>query len=89
MSLLKTKYSISNRGEINEMSNGCICCNLREDLMIEVEKLAKEKFDYLLIESTGRVNHSCSSDIFFVNEEDNIDLSRFSYIDTMVTVVDS
>ncbi len=74
-----------------EMSNGCICCTLREDLMIEVEKLAKEKkFDYLLIESTGISEPIPVAQTFsFVNEEDNIDLSRFSYIDTMVTVVDS
>ncbi len=74
-----------------EMSNGCICCTLREDLMIEVEKLAKEKkFDYLLIESTGISEPIPVAQTFsFVNEEDNIDLSKFSYIDTMVTVVDS
>ncbi|MFN6378741.1 MAG: GTP-binding protein [Flavobacteriales bacterium] len=73
-----------------EMSNGCICCTLREDLMIEVERLAKEgRFDYLLIESTGISEPVPVAQTFsFVNEESGIDLSRFSYIDTMVTVVD-
>jgi len=73
-----------------EMSNGCICCTLREDLMVEVEKLAKEnRFDYLLIESTGISEPVPVAQTFsFVDEDNNIDLSKFSYIDTMVTVVD-
>jgi len=73
-----------------EMSNGCICCTLREDLMIEVEKLANEgRFDYLLIESTGISEPLPVSQTFsFVDEEKGIDLSKFSYVDTMVTVVD-
>lgn len=74
-----------------EMSNGCICCTLREDLMIEVEKLAAQnKFDYLLIESTGISEPIPVAQTFtFESEDGNIDLSRFSYIDTMVTVVDA
>lgn len=74
-----------------EMSNGCICCTLREDLMVEVEKLAKQnKFDYLLIESTGISEPIPVAQTFtFESEDGNIDLSRFSYIDTMVTVVDA
>ncbi|MBP8115336.1 MAG: GTP-binding protein [Chitinophagaceae bacterium] len=73
-----------------EMSNGCICCTLREDLMIEVEKLTNEgRFDYLLIESTGISEPVPVAQTFsFVDEEKGIDLSKFSYIDTMVTVVD-
>ncbi len=74
-----------------EMSNGCICCTLREDLMIEVEKLAlQNKFDYLLIESTGISEPIPVAQTFtFESEDGKIDLSRFSYIDTMVTVVDA
>ncbi len=74
-----------------EMSNGCICCTLREDLMIEVERLAREnRFDYLLIESTGISEPVPVAQTFsFVDEENGIDLSRFSKIDTMVTVVDA
>jgi G3E family GTPase len=74
-----------------EMSNGCICCTLREDLMVEVEKLASQnKFDYLLIESTGISEPIPVAQTFsFESEDGNIDLSRFSYVDTMVTVVDA
>lgn len=74
-----------------EMSNGCICCTLREDLMIEVERLAHEnRFDYLLIESTGISEPIPVAQTFtYIDEESGIDLSRFSYIDTMVTVVDA
>jgi G3E family GTPase len=74
-----------------EMSNGCICCTLREDLMVEVEKLANEnRFDYLIIESTGISEPIPVAQTFsFQDEENGIDLSKFSYIDTMVTVVDA
>lgn len=73
-----------------ELSNGCICCTLREDLMIEVEKLAREnRFDYLLIESTGISEPLPVAQTFsYVDEQNGIDLSRFSRLDTMVTVVD-
>ncbi|GAB2793000.1 zinc metallochaperone GTPase ZigA [Rhabdobacter roseus] len=74
-----------------ELSNGCICCTLREDLMLEVEKLAHEnRFDYLLIESTGISEPLPVAQTFsFVDEEKGIDLSRFARLDTMVTVVDA
>ncbi|MDC6364893.1 MULTISPECIES: GTP-binding protein [Flavobacteriaceae] len=90
--LVKNENTLSRTEEkLVEMSNGCICCTLREDLMIEVERLAKEnRFDYLLIESTGISEPVPVAQTFsFVDEENNIDLSRFSYVDTMVTVVDA
>lgn len=90
--LVKSENILSRTEEtLVEMSNGCICCTLREDLMIEVERLAKEnRFDYLLIESTGISEPVPVAQTFsFVDEENGIDLSRFSYVDTMVTVVDA
>jgi G3E family GTPase len=90
--LVKNENTLSRTEEkLVEMSNGCICCTLREDLMVEVERLAKEKrFDYLLIESTGISEPIPVAQTFsFIDEENNIDLSKFSYVDTMVTVVDA
>jgi len=90
--LVKNENTLSRTEEkLVEMSNGCICCTLREDLMIEVERLAKEnRFDYLLIESTGISEPVPVAQTFsFQDEANGIDLSRFSYIDTMVTVVDA
>lgn len=90
--LVKSENTLSRTEEkLVEMSNGCICCTLREDLMVEVERLAKEeRFDYLLIESTGISEPIPVAQTFsFVDEENGIDLSKFSYVDTMVTVVDT
>jgi len=89
--LVKNENTLSRTEEkLVEMSNGCICCTLREDLMIEVERLAKEqRFDYLLIESTGISEPVPVAQTFsFIDEESGIDLSKFSYVDTMVTVID-
>ncbi|AYZ12157.1 GTP-binding protein [Chryseobacterium arthrosphaerae] len=89
--LIENQNTLSRTEEkLVEMSNGCICCTLREDLMTEVERLALEnRFDYLLIESTGISEPVPVAQTFtYIDEESGIDLSRFSYIDTMVTVVD-
>lgn len=73
-----------------EMSNGCICCTLREDLLMEVERLASEgRFDYLLIESTGISEPMPVAATFEFEDEAGKSLSKVSRLDTMVTVVDA
>lgn len=74
-----------------EMSNGCICCTLREDLLQEVQRLAAEdRFDYLLIESSGISEPLPVAQTFtYQDEQLGIDLSAFSTLDTLVTVVDA
>ena len=73
-----------------EMSNGCICCTLREDLLMQVQDLASEgKFDYLLIESTGISEPLPVATTFDFRDEDGNSLSDVSQLDTMVTVVDA
>ncbi|MEM8651786.1 MAG: GTP-binding protein [Pseudomonadota bacterium] len=73
-----------------EMSNGCICCTLRDDLLQEVRRLAAEdKFDYLLIESTGISEPLPVAATFDFRDEAGQSLSDVSRLDTMVTVVDA
>src|SRR3984885_429295 len=73
-----------------EMSNGCICCTLREDLLIEIQRLAREKrFDYLLIESTGISELLPVAETFTFRDEQGQSLSDIARLDTMVTVVDA
>ena len=80
-----------NRSEekLVEMSNGCICCTLREDLLEEVSKLAKDgRFDYLLIESTGISEPLPVAETFTFRDENEQSLADLARLDTMVTVVD-
>ena len=80
-----------NRAEekLIEMSNGCICCTLREDLLEEVARLAAEgRFDYLLIESTGIAEPLPVAETFTFRDEQGRSLSDMARLDTMVTVVD-
>lgn len=74
-----------------EMSNGCICCTLREDLIEEVAKLAAErKFDYLLIESSGISEPlPVAQTFFFDSESEGLNLNEITKLDTLVTVVNA
>ena len=76
--------------QLVEMTNGCICCTLREDLLIEVKRLALEnRFDYLLIESTGISEPLPVAETFTFEDEAGDCLSDCARLDTMVTVVDA
>ena len=73
-----------------EMSNGCICCTLRDDLLAEVHRLAGEgRFDYLLIESTGISEPLPVATTFEFRDDKGQSLSDVARLDTMVTVVDA
>ncbi|WP_313376990.1 GTP-binding protein [Chishuiella sp.] len=74
-----------------ELSNGCVCCELREDLIVEIEKLAKTgKYDYLVIESSGISDPGpIAQSLDFVSPDGKIDLPKVSRLDTLVTVVDA
>ena len=89
--IVQKEISLSRSEEkLVEMSNGCICCTLREDLLEEVTKLAKEKrFDYLVIESTGISEPLPVAETFTFADENGTSLSDVASLDTMVTVVDA
>ncbi|MBX3199800.1 MAG: zinc metallochaperone GTPase ZigA [Labilithrix sp.] len=73
-----------------EMQNGCICCTLREDLLLEVAELARAgRFDYLIVESTGISEPLPVAETFTFADEDGRTLSDVARLDTMVTVVDA
>ena len=89
--LVAQGVSLSHADEkLVEMSNGCICCTLREDLLVEVGKLAREgRFDYLVIESTGISEPLPVAETFTFRDEQGESLSDVARLDTLVTVVDA
>lgn len=88
---IKNDVSLNHSNEkLVEMSNGCICCTLREDLLVEVGKLAKDgRFDYLVIESTGISEPLPVAETFTFADENGNSLGDVATLDTMVTVVDA
>lgn len=91
-SLIQSGTTLSRTEEkLVTLSNGCICCTLRQDLLLEVKKLACEgKFDYILIESTGVGEPLPIAQTFSYRDEENgVDLTDYCRLDCMVTVVDA
>ncbi|PTL58803.1 GTP-binding protein [Paraconexibacter algicola] len=90
-SLIEGKVEIDHAQEqLVELSNGCICCTLREDLLQEVGRLAREdRFDHLIIESTGISEPLPVAETFTFRFEDGTSLADVAQLDTMVTVVDA
>tara|TARA_B110000879_G_scaffold125358_1_gene165520 strand:+ start:235 stop:1446 length:1212 start_codon:yes stop_codon:yes gene_type:complete len=88
---VRTDTELSRTDEtLVEMSNGCICCTLRDDLLAEVRRLAAEwRFDYLLIDSTGISEPLPVAATFDFRDEEGLSLSDVARLDTMVTVVDA
>ncbi len=88
---IKNEISFNRAEEkLVEMSNGCICCTLREDLLIEITRLAQEGvYDYLVIESTGISEPLPVAETFTFADEDGVSLGDVASLDTMVTVVDA
>ncbi|GGP08322.1 GTP-binding protein [Oceanobacillus neutriphilus] len=90
--LVQTQGGFSRTEEkLVEMSNGCICCTLREDLLVEVEKLVRQgEFDHILIESSGISEPIPVAQTFsYIDDAMGIDLTQYCRLDTMVTVVDA
>ncbi|MEK4077034.1 MULTISPECIES: GTP-binding protein [Paenibacillus] len=90
--LVKGEATLSRTEEkLVELSNGCICCTLRDDLMQEIEKLVNEgKYDYILIESTGISEPVPVAQTFtYADAESGIDLTSLARLDCLVTVVDA
>ncbi|WP_027799169.1 GTP-binding protein [Paraburkholderia dilworthii] len=76
--------------QLVELSNGCICCTLRDDLLVEIKRLAAEnRFDAILIESTGVAEPMPIAETFTFVDDDGASLSEVARLDTMVTVVDA
>ena len=89
--IIKNEVSFNQSDEkLVEMSNGCICCTLREDLLLGVNKLAESgRFDYLVIEATGISEPLPVAETFTFTDEHGVSLSDIATLDTMVTVVDA
>ena len=90
-SISSSDVKISRQDEkLVEMSNGCICCTLREDLLTEVKRIAEEKkYEYLLIESTGISEPMPVAETFFFEDDSQYKLDNIARLDTLVTVVDA